>query len=522
MVVFGAVSAGQRQLWLRPLASDEAHVLADTAGASYPFWSPDSKSIAFFADDKLKKIDISGGGAVVICDARDARGGWWSSNGTILFGGRNGPIFRTTENGATPAAVTKPVAGDVSHRWPVVLPDGEHFLYTIERGQEAGMICAGVLAGSNAGDMRVRLIDAPSQAALVGDSIVFVRDHVLMAQRFDSRAIRMVGPAVVLPEQHVTFYSPQVRAVFSAAPDGTLVYQGGDGAERGQMVRFSRTGQQMAAVTDVGDYGAMNVAPDGNRLVVVDVSTRPRSLWLFDFVRGVKSHLITAGGNQPVWSPDGTQIAYAAGFIGGRHIAIHDLRTGTDRHFPKFGTDDQPSSWSRDGRNLFFIIRSTAASGSDLWYYSFADGAAHPYVTTPADESYVQVSPDGKWVAYMSSETHRFETYLAPFPPTGARWQISTDGGMAPQWRSDGKELCFLDSEGNEVAVPITLGGEPVFGHPQRLFNLHAIGALGPPTLAPDGTFLIKKAGADQLPAAESLTLVDHLDVEIAAAEQRR
>lgn len=521
-IVFGATKGASRTLWLRSLESPVARELAGTEGGTFPFWSPDGRFIGFFGDNKLKKLEVGSGAVVTICDAIDARGGSWNRSGTILFGLRYSPLFRVGASGGTPVEVTAfdIAQRDSSHRWPRFLPDGRHFFFLASPtgGEDpATSICVGSL------DMKMRkpVVQASSQPLYFDGHLLFVRDGILIAQQFDEKRLEVVGEPVALSVQQIAGNANFARRMVSIAANGTLLYQSGETIRDSQLAWTDRTGKVLATVGDPQPYGAVRIAPDGHAVVAVIRSGVSQNLWLFDN-RGVKSRLTFGREAAPVWSPDGKRIAYTSRPKDFGELYVHDLTSGSDEPLFVTKADKTTTSWSSDGQILFYTEVSRAGSGGDIWYLTLADRKPHLYLRTPFPETSAQISPDGKWVVYQGNETGRAEIYIAPFPPTGAKWQVSNGGAVQPRWKRDGKELFYVTLDNPTlVAVPVRLGVTPEIGQPASLFPLRLTSLGIPYDVAPDGRFLFN-GRIGEAPPPQPITLVQHFATELREQESKQ
>lgn len=523
-IVFGVAIAGKRQtLWVRSLDSVNAQQLAGTEGAIFPFWSPDGRSVGFFADNALKRIDAAGGAPVVVCSVVDGRGGSWSSDGrTIIFAGRYTPIYRVAASGGTPVEVTKLAGGSASHRWPQFLPDGRHFLYLDSptgSDDPRNTICVGDAVD---GKLRKPLVKAAFEPHYLNGHIIFTRDGILTAQPFDAGKLEITDDAITLKEPPIDGTPLLSRSIVAVSTAGTLVYQSGVPEQTSALSWIDRSGKVLPTLGEAARYRTVAIAPDGKRVVAADGSKPPANLWLFD-ERGVKTRLTfhEAFDSHATWSPDGRKIAYASIGTGRLKIYVHDLTTGSEQLLFDAPTPGNPgpSSWSADGQRLMFTTGGQSTR-SDIWWMSLADRKPQPYLVTPAVESLGRFSPDGKWIAYQSNASGTVEVYLAPFPATGAKWQVSNGGGVAPRWRGDGKELYYVRGTGSAVdmvAVPVTAGAAPQFGQATTLFSFRRISSGGFDVTADGQRFLITTASGEEPPPAP-LVVVQNFDNELRRA----
>ena len=526
-IVFGAGKDSGRMLWVRNLADATPQMLAGSDGGSHPFWSPDSRSIGFFADGKLKRMEIGGGAPVTICEGVDGRGGSWNAQGTIIFGGRYTSIMRVSAAGGTaPVAVTAFDAAqrDVTHRWPFFLPDGRHFLYLaspVGLEDPANVICVGSLDQK----MRKPVIPASSQPLYADGKILFVRDQLLMAQRFDLDKLQTVGDPFAAGEQGIERDVNFSHSIVSLSSTGTLIYQNGIGQRESQLIWYDRSGKQTGTVGEPNFVGRVSLSGDGSSLIA-DVSgkTRTSNLWMYDLRRGVKSR-ITFGATRETWpalSPDGKKLVYVVVDPLEYQLRLRDLQSGAERALMKDRIGLSAASWSPDGQTIAFTRFDPKKKG-DIWTLSLADGKAQPYLSTDSVETMARIAPGGKWMAYQSVESGRWEVYVAPIPPTGGKWQVSAGGGVVPHWRSDGKELYYVTLDGKMTAVPITLGATPQIGVAQPLFPIRPASFAPPPyDQTADGQHFLVNSRIGDEPPPQPLMVVQHFDNELREAARRQ
>jgi Tol biopolymer transport system component len=501
-------------LWLRSLDAPEARPLTGTEGATFPFWSPDSKSIAFFAQGKLRRIDMSGGPAQTLCDASSGEGGTWNRDGVILFAPDNtGPLARVSSAGGQPTTVTKISAADkeVSHRWPDFLPDGRHFLFLSEPGN---VVRVGSLDSSEV----TQVVNTDSRAIYVAGFLLFVREDTLVAQPFDVGRLQTIGDAVPVAED-VRVNPANGRAAFAASSTGVLVYRSGTAAAPAQLTWFDRTGRENGKVGQAKDYRSIELSPDGQRIAahlheaLGSSVTGGGGLWLLDPTRGTESRFTFSGGHDtdPRWSPDGSRVVFTSTRRGERPNLYVKLAGGAtpEELVLKNDAGKSPRSWSTDGR--FIVYDSVAAvrdgrTTSDIWVLPLmGDRKPFPFLATPATEGQGVLSPDGKWMAYTSDESGQFDVYVQPFPATGGKWLVSTGGGIEPRWRGDGKELYYVSAAPEKImAVDVkTEAAMFIASVPHALFNVPGIRASGPGPGGFGGSYSVSKDGQKFLAAIQ-------------------
>jgi eukaryotic-like serine/threonine-protein kinase len=488
MVVYGARVNGREQLWIRSLDSLAGRVLEHTTATATPFWSPDGRSLGFFADGKLFTIDVDGGDPLVLVDAPHPRGGDWSAAGTILFS-RTGGIHRVVENGSHSVQVTAldESRGEFEHGWPEFLPDGRRFLYIVRSSR---LDQDGLYVGSLDSPERRRVMPAYSRVAYQDGHLLFIRDGTLQAQPFDVRTAALRGEPVALA--HGVNHHQSSDAAFDVAGDA-LIYAPVRGQPQSELALFDRHGARLKTLTPVGAYRQPRFSPDGQRIVVerIDTAEGSSDLWIFDIGRDSASRLTRseAPDVKPVWSPDGTQVAFSSKRETTYQIFSKPVDS-TEEARPLVTRDGNlfVESWSADGR---FLSATLLRQG--LWVFP-ADSREQPWAVRTGDAATWQsaFSPDGRWIAYASSESGHPEIYVEPLPPTGSRWQVSTNGGAEPYWRGDGEELFYLSARGELMGVSVGAGRWQT-AKPQPMFALSVpnYGRSADYSVSPDGRLVV-------------------------------
>ncbi|HEV2314253.1 MAG TPA: protein kinase, partial [Candidatus Acidoferrales bacterium] len=450
---------GQQHIWLRRLDASVAQPLLGTEGGEMPFWAPDSRNLGYFAKGKLYRIDSTGGPPIVLCEAGDPIGGTWGSDGDILFSRlASGQIYRTSASGGAPQPVTKPNEpfGQANDRWPQFLPDGDHFLFYVgpPSAENRGIYVAS-LAG---GEPKLLLRNDWNAIYSVAGYLLFVREGTLMAQRFDPAKLQLTGDAMPVTE-HVQADAATGRGIVSASQNGYLVYEGGNATSgKNQLLWFDRAGKQIAETGEPGDYATTSLSPDGTKLAVATLGSI--GIWTYDIARGTKTRLTfsAAVSGQPSWSPDGKFIAFFSDRKGQPHL-YEKAADGTGTTSPLLEDDAMEfyPFYSFDGRYLIFE-RGMAKPNShmEIWAMSLSgDRKPFPVIQSEFDLSWAALSPDGKWLAYVSPESGRTEIYVVPFLHGSGKWLISTNGGTRPRWRGDGKELFYLSLDNKIMSAEI-------------------------------------------------------------------
>ncbi len=474
---------GAEQLMIRPVDSLVSRPLPGTEGARYPFWSPDSRSVGFFADGKLKKVEATGGPSLTLCAAPMGRGGSWSPQGVIVFTpDRVGPIHRVADAGGESSPVTAydPTTDD-THRWPWFLPDGRRFVYLDRvRGGQENLELNSLMIGALDRQEATPLLKASSNVAYASGYLFFVFDRTLMAQPFDAESASLSGAAFPIADG-IQFDAAYSHGVFTVSGNGVLAYQTGTAGNRGQLLWFDRSGKQLGAVGSQARHNWVELSPSGRRAVVeiADERTGDVDLWIYDLVRtpNLRTRFTFEPGGQssPRWSPDEQKIVYTSRPAGRTALFVRPVSgTGDQVKFLETGVDDiWAGDWSADGRLIVFSSLD-AKTGSDLWTVpASGDPTPAEYLRTPNNERRPAFSPDGRWVAYESLESNRSEIYISPLPRASRKWLVSTNGGALPRWRGDGKELYFVDDARRLTAVEIqTSSDDLVVGSATPLFEL--------------------------------------------------
>ena len=466
-VVFAAIDPlGKRQLWLRRLDSLAPTPLPGTDNGTFPFWAPDSRAVGFFADDKLKRIDLNAGSALTLCDAPSGRGGTWSAQGVILFTPSVlGGLQQVPAGGGSPTEVTT-TAGTpyTSHRWPQFLPDGRHFLY-LGVQQEDGRDQSAVFLGSLGGRAPTQVIRSRTQAIYAGGHLLFLRDRTLWAQPFDVERETLGGAPVAVARD--VLEDPTIwRAIFSTSETGTLVYQGGVAGTA--LTMYDRDGHEAGTIGDRGIIFDVNISPDGTRVAVNRGD--PADIWVYELSRGTSLRLTFDARNEtvPVWSPDGQRLAFNQ---------IQRDATTSVLEIPAAGGAPRElipagvlavTDWGRSPAALLLRQGELVMSPGDIWVQPL-DAAPRAVLQTPFAEYHARFSPDGRWVSYVSNESGRDEVYVMPFamPPAGAvapmaagdRVRVSTAGGVLPRWRRDSRELFYLSPDLQIMAASVEAAG---------------------------------------------------------------
>jgi Tol biopolymer transport system component len=513
-IVFGAQTAdGKRPLWVRALDGLTAQSLAGTEGAAFPFWSPDSRFIAFFADGKLKKIDASGGPALTLADARLGRGGSWNRDGVIVFAPGVGDTLQRVPSAGGASSPVSTIQGS----FPWFLPDGRHIVYQAQRNA----INVGSLDG------------APSQALGTGSNalyaqghLLFLREDTLLAQPFDTRRLATAGEAVPVAERVQTVLDSGRVGAFSVSETGLLAYREGAASRGGILTWFDRSGKRGTAVGEAARQTLFEFSPDRTRVaaVVQDQAGAGEDVWIYDVARGLRTRFTfdAARDTLPVWSPDGHSIVFSSNRKGNfdlyrkavDSVAAEELLYADD-------LNKRPTSWSADGKLLLYDAIEPK-TGRDIWVLPLPERpgvAVKPSLVlqTAFNEADARFSADGRWILYSSDESQRYEVYVTPFPlapagPGGKR-QVSTSGvgPVGGRWRQDGREIFYVSQDRRLMATEVAIkGGTLEAGAVRSPFSLISEGGnvgLASFEVTADGQrFLVSTTPEQQ--SAEPLTLI--------------
>jgi serine/threonine protein kinase/WD40 repeat protein len=514
LVFVAAGSDKQQRLWVRQLSAATAQPLEGTEGAMFPFWSPDSRSLGFFANGNLNRIDATGGPAIAIAEAPLGRGGAWSSDGTILYTpGTTTPIYRVAASGGTPQPVTKLSTArlETTHRWPQFLPDGKHFLFFARSTTDQNN--ATYAASVNGGEPKLLIRGDTSAVYAPPGYLLFVRQGTLMAQRFDADNMTLIGDAMPLAK-NVEVNLPVWRGAFTVSENGLLVYHTESATQNTRLLWFDRTGKQMGETGAPGDYGTLSLSPDGRRLAVT-VRASSLNIWVYDLLRGIPTRLTFSTGTnaQPWWAANGRTIVFVSDQGGQTHL-YEKPADGTGTASPLVVDDAQESlpSFSSDGRYLIFE-RQAASHHLEIWSLPlFGDRKAFPVIQNQQfNMLHPALSPDGKWLAYMSAESGRPEVYVVPFVQGSGKWLVSTAGGRFPRWRHDGRELFYISLDNKIISAEIAVQGTSlVIGKVTPLFQANPVSSAGwTYDVSSDGKKLVVVSEANEK-TAEPLTLISN------------
>jgi Tol biopolymer transport system component/tRNA A-37 threonylcarbamoyl transferase component Bud32 len=505
-IAFVAHTTGQLQaLWVRSLESGTSTRLEGTDGAQHPFWSPDGRSIGFFANGKLNRIAASGGPFTLIADALNPRGGAWGADDVIVFCGdfRNALMRVSANGGEVTFATTLDTSKHTTHRWPWFLPDGKHFIFLATNHGGGNSAVNGIYFASVGGKESHLVVTTDAGAQFASGYLLFHQQTALMAQPLDASSGRLTGTAVPLIS-NIRFDAGVWRAIVSVSQNGVLTYQAGSAATVGtRLAWFDRSGKVL------GDLGGreysiydLRLSHDGKRVAFVIAGGVSTDLWTLNLERKSRTRITFSRGDarQPSWSPDDQSLVFTQDVLqGGGNLEIHSRAadgSGTERNLTPEPHAFRYPEWSPDGKYLVFNWGGGQMTAS-IWIVPKNGDFTKPVaiVQPPSPQANIlnfRLSPDGRWLAYISDESGQNELYLTSFPEGKGKWQVSTDGASYPAWRGDGKEIFFKNLNDEFMVSSVTAKGAAVqVGAPQRLFRAGVPGFGTPFDVSADGKRLL-------------------------------
>ena len=496
LALAAAAPNGRRQIWVRSLDGALVQPLAGTEDAIYPFWSPDSRAIGFFAEGKLRRVPASGGTVQTLCDGPDGRGASWGADGVIVFvPAPFGGLHQVAASGGTPTQITHPEKEGMTHRLPHFLPDGRRLLFLAGSGTvDSGNSIMGLDLGSK---QTVTVARENSAGHYVAPGyLAFVRENNLMVQPIDEESLQVTGEAVPIAEK-ISFNPARWAGAFAFSDTGLLVFQRGEAAPKSRLTWFGLDGTRLGTVGEPASFFDIAISPDGLRAAAtIRGEGSALDIWTVDLSRGPASRFtFGAGSHSPLWSPDGRHVVYTDDATGS--ILIKAADGGSEARSLLAGpvANRAADSWHPDGSRVACRIQSGTAY--DEWIVPVAQGQApQPFVATPASELNGRFSPDGRWVSYVSNESGRMELYVVPYPGPGGKWQISSGSAVDGFWLGDGRALAYQTPEFKLMAVEVTaLGNNLEIGARSPLFGGAAL--RYPFAIARDGRRLLAAVPID-------------------------
>jgi serine/threonine protein kinase len=520
-------SSGKPSLWTRRLDALQSVELQGTDGAAFPFWSPDNHYIGFFSNNKLKRVERTGGPPFTICDVITPRGATWGKDGKIVL-----PVDQITglsvvsEAGGIPVTLTTldTVKKEQTHRYPSFLPDGKHFLYfarTTASGSGSALdaICVGAVDGT----MNKRILAGISNVAYANGYLLYMRENSLMAHAFDPDALELKGDPFPIAES-VDFSTRYSVASFTVSQNGVLVYLGKSAASVPELALFGPDGTKKRSFGQPEVFVNARLSKDGSMIAMdlYEVSARNADVWLLDIIRGVKTRFTfdNSVDAYPIWSPDGKSVVFASN-RGGRYDLFEKNTNGATDEKLLISSPllKSPNDWSSDGKYILYNSSGDPNTKSDIWAIPMVgERAPFSFVHSEFSELSGAFSPDGKWVAYQSDESGKNEIYVRPFPGPGAKWQVSSSGGRSPLWKNNGKEIYYLSGAKILAAQVNGTGQTFTVGAVREFFNPSEVGGInmGNGTvrdISPDGNSILLSVSKGTL-ATAPLTLVMNWDQE--------
>jgi Tol biopolymer transport system component len=471
-------------IWVRPISALTALKLPGTKGAWYPFWSPDSKHIGFFQGGKMMKIAAAGGPALTVCDAPSGRLGTWNEDNTIVFSPHfRRVLMRVSAAGGMPDTLTAldTTASDQTHRWPWFLPDGQHYLYFARTGSGSGSEKDAICLRSLDGTVYKRLIMTSSNVAYAAGHVLYMRNSTLMAHPFDDGALEFTGDAFPIAE-NVSFNNQFSRGSFSVSETGILVYQSGAFVEGSLLMTYSREGIVLDTIGEPTSMFDFSLSNDETRLLmdIQDVNANNWDIWSYDLNRGIRTRLTFAAADDGsgIWHPNNKQFVFGSERANDKWSMFTKATNGVGEASALLDTSSSierwPTDWSSDGNYIVFQQNGGEKTDEDLWALPLV-GDQLPIQLTDSefDEYEGALSPDGRWLAYVSEESGKQEVYVAPFPGMGSKWQVSASEGDRPRWRRDGKELFYLNNSDEIMAASVDGSGSSFeIGKVVKLFKI--------------------------------------------------
>ena len=494
--------ASEEALHVRRLDELDFWRIEGTDGARGPFFSPDGEWIRFFADEKLKKVSLANEAVLTVCDAPQGRGGAWREDGTIFFApdALGTGIFSVPASGGVPRELTTPdlERGEKGHRWPSLLPDGQHAFMTVlladaERGERAAV----ALVSLDTGEWEHLVESALDGRYLPTGHIVFAREGVMLAAPFDRGRMEISGVETpVLTDLTFPPAVPSMQIPYALSEDGVLAYVPMPFRES-RLELVDLDGNRTPAARDALHYRWVRFSPDVRRAAVGVRAGEDRETWLLDVERQILSRMSSVGGSQPVWSPDGSRLAV----VDRLQIVVHSLEgDATPETWVTHSSNLSLGCWTPDGRALLYAKRD-----SQNFHITMKpeDGEEQILLGDPFRQANPRLSPDGRWLAYSSNENGRFEIFVRAFPSMDGKQQVSTSGGVQPVWSPDGTSLYYLSEDALMSAAMTSSGDGLIVGPTRSLFEVGLVARhifAGSYDIAPDGKTFLFVTGTDSKP----------------------
>jgi serine/threonine protein kinase len=483
MITFVAVdSLGKSFLWVRPIDSPLPMLLTGTENAAYPFWSYDSRMIAYFADGKLKKIDAKGGPSFTICDASGGRGGSWNKDGIIVFAPvSGGPLHQVSSAGGTSKQLTAldSTESEVNHRWPHFLPDGKHFFYSVQTNKQSLEEDAEhIRIGSLSDSIGTIVIQASSNAVYNDGWVLYYKQNSLLAQRFDEGSLKLTGEPIPILE-NLLYGRARSKGAFSLSRNNRLVYLGTSRSDD-EMVIYDRSGVVLHALKNKVSTTIASFSNDGRFIATdaFDESSKNTDLWIHDIGRNTETRLTFDKGVEivPQWSSDDKQIYFSSNRTGKFAVVVKNSNgTGDEQLIYGSPSQDYATDVSRDGKLMLLSINTMGQQKWDIGVYNFERKTMTPLLTSEFSEWLGTFSPDGQWYCYQSNETGSYEIYIRPTDGSPSKWQVSTKGGQMPRWVNNGTEIIYNINDQHVVSTSIAVKGNQIsVGDSKVLFKLDA------------------------------------------------
>jgi len=483
MIAFVAVdSMGKDHLWVRPLDSPTPLLLSGTDNAYYPFWSYDSRMVAFFAEGKLKKIDAKGGPVLTVCESSGGRGGTWDKEGIIVFApGPDGPLFQVPSAGGTPKQVTTldSTEFEVNHRWPVFLPDGNHFFYTVQTSKPSLEEDADHVRIGSLNDPKTKIvIHASSNVVYNKGWVMYYKQNSLLAQRFDEGAGEVTGEPIPILE-NLLYARVRSKGAFSLSRNNRLAYLGMSKSDN-EMVVYNSNGAVQRTIQSKVPTTWASFSTNGRYIATdaLDESSKNTDLWIHDIDRNADTRLTFDKGTEivPVWSPDDSKVYFSSNASGVFNIyAKNSNGTGDEELVYSSKYSSYVTDVSRDGKKLLLSINTQGPQKWDIGVYDMGGKKFTPLLTSEFNEWLGTFSPDGKWFVYQSDETGKYEVYIRPTDGSPSKWQVSTNGGGSPRWLTNGREIIYSINDHQIYVAPVSVSGNEIaVGQSKLVFKIDA------------------------------------------------